>query len=231
MDRGGHPHVSDTRLWQHACEAFMGGVFHSIGSRVSALSGIGSMARMGQHLDGSLLALLEDEIEHLTDALEASRILPRVPADLVGPARLASLLPRALSLLELNLDARRLDFVYEGPDEGAAVEMDGTTAVHSLAALLMCLGWSAAIGPETVLAVRLATGDGDVTVRAEISAGEAAAGGAESGARENTAPPEDVIAEGIAAIRSGVEAWGGTLDIDSDVRPRRFELRMPRLGT
>lgn len=230
MDRNGHPHVSDTLLWQHACEAFLGGVFHAIGSRVSALSGIGSMARMGQDLDGSLLALLEDEIEHLTDTLDACRILPRVPAALVGPAQLASALPRVLRMLELNLEARRLDFAYEGPDEGAAVEMDGTTAVHSLAALLMCLGWSAAHGPETRLRVVLESRGSEIAVDAEIG-GEGGTGETTAAAEASgTAPPESVIADGVAAIRAEVEAHGGSLEVDSEVCPRRFSLRLPALG-
>jgi len=229
MDRNGHPHVSDTRLWQHACESFVGGVFHAIGSRVSALSGIGALARMGQDLDGLLLSLLDDEIAHLTDTLDASRILPRAPTAREGPSQVASVLPRVLRLLELNLEARRLEFDYEGPEEGADVEMDGTTVVHSLASLLMCLGWSAAGGPETELRVRLLNAGEEVVVAAEVIASPADRE-PESAEGPSSAPPEGVIAEGLAAIRAEAEAYGGSLDVDCESCPRRFELRLPSLG-
>lgn len=217
--------ISSTRLWQHACESYMGGAFHAIGARISALAGIAEMARMDE-LDGDLVGLLDDEIGHLTDVAEAVRILPRTTSGANEPTRLAAFLPPVLRLFELNLDARDLEIRYEGPEDGPLVEMDGTALAHALCILLLCLGWHATRSSRRAVTVRLGEVDGVAAIegRAEPSGTEPVGGGVPP-----VEPDADVVDEGLGAIASAVAAVGGRLDIDGPSPISRFRLELPTL--
>jgi len=211
----------------------MRGVFHAFGSRVSALSGIATMAGMGQELDGELLSLLQDEVEHFTDLLEASRSLPRASGDVEGPTQMATILPRVIRLMELNLDTRGLDLQYAGPEEGANTEMGATALTHSLATLLACLGWRATMEGASTLSMSLSTDDRKVRVVGAI-AGSAAEDVQAPKPRSAEGPPAPgAIAEGLGAIAAGVAAQKGSLElwgIDDTGLPERFSFNLPALG-
>lgn len=224
------PHISNTLLWQYACESFMAGVFHSIGSRVSALSGIATMAAMGGELDGTLLSLLDDEVEHLTHIMEASRLLPRAPATLTGPCHVAAILPGLMRLVELDLDARRLEVEYDGPDEGMDVELDRTTVTHSLAVLLRCLIWRAERTGADKLSVSLTAHGDHVELRAALGDPAAEQPPESVGAEAPTMPPARVIEEGLESIVDTATAFGGSLELESGVLPSSFVYRLPKLS-
>jgi len=230
-------HISDTALWQRVCEAFMTGVFHAFGSRVSALSGIATMAGMGQDLDGELLSLLQDEVEHLTDILEASRSLPRASGVVEdeGPSQVTTILPRVIRLMELNLDARGLDLEYEGPEEGANTEVGTTVLTHSLATLLACLGWRAALDGTPTVSVSLSVDERTIRVAGVVTGGASEeVGRLQPGRWETDAvPPGSVVAAGLAAIESTVVGHGGSLDLLGTAEiglPSEFSLNLPALG-
>jgi len=224
------PHISDTLLWQRVCESFMTGILHAIGSRVSALSGIATMAGMGRELDGTLLSLLEEEVELLVDILQASRGLPRAPKEVTGPCKVAELMPGVLRLLELNLEARGIDIEYHGPDAGGLVELDSTTVIHSLATLLTCLSWRAADTGASKLRLGLRIDETSIEVTGSLEGGSASAADARPIAREHNAPSGELVQRGLDAIRSIAAAHGGRLKVAVDDLPDEFALRLPALG-
>ena len=217
--------ISSTRLWQHVCESYMSGAFHAIGARISALAGIAQMARMDD-LDRDLVALLDDEIGHLTDVAEAVRVLPRATTGGDEPTRLASCVPPVLRLFEMSLDARDLEIRYEGPEEGLLVDMDATSLAHALSILILCLGWHACRSNLRAITVRLRVTDRIAAVEGRVErAGTGPVGG-------EVLPDEadgDVVEEGLETIARAVAAAGGRLEIDGPSPLSRFRLELPAL--
>lgn len=223
-------HISDTLLWQCVCETFMTGVFHAIGSRVSALSGIATMASMGQELDGTLLSHLEDEVELLTDILQASRGLPRAPRGIGGPSQIADLIPRVIRLLELNLETRGVEIEYRGPDAGGLVELDGTTLTHALATLLTCLAWRAGTNGATRLQLELRIDGTSVEVRGALAGMADGLTDLDQLPRAHNIPAPEAIEIGLGAIRAIAATHGGTLRAPVHELPEEFSLELPALG-
>jgi len=224
-------HISNTVLWQCVCEISMRSVFHAIGSRVSALSGIATMAGMGEELDGTLLSLLEGEVELLTEILQASRALPRAPREGGGPCLVAELMPGVVQLLELSLETRGIDIDYDGPDSGGLVELGGTALTHSLATLLTCLSWRASSIGATTLRVRLRIEDASIEVTGSLegAANPDHPSELQSVVREHDTPSAEVIERGMRAIAALASTCGGSLEALPPQLPERFRLHLPAL--
>lgn len=199
----------------------MGGVFHSIGGRVSALSGVAKMAAMGEELDGELLSLLEDEVEHLADLLEASRVLPRRESE-TGVCRIAFEVPRIVALVERCHEARSLEIRYQGPDSGAHATIDRTMFTHGLSCLLLCLCWRAHELQATGIELSLDHSEGSVTLRGRVfGAGECDVHADQS---PPNLPPPYVITAGLDCLRNDLSTVGGSLTTEGLGIPDRFEL-------